>query len=131
MEDPVRPSVATLMRRGLVDRRKAAIAAVLAHYEKRPEIPSEVMAAAPLTEAELNLMEQVLGIREVGGRKIRRITRNGYHALRGGASHRIFQGLCDRGLVTLADEWDGVLATATPDGFAAVVKAHTGAAPTT
>jgi len=117
---PFRPSPADLLRARSLKARKVAIASVVERYRKLPsETPAEL-----LTEPEVLILKAMLGVSDD-----KRITRNGYTALRGGHAHRNFDRLAVRGLVKITgEERDSVHAVVTPEGIRALEASLNGKA---
>lgn len=112
-QKPFRPSAKDLLRASAYVRRQNAVAAILEHYRKA-EPPAATPAMDP-TDREVELLRRVLGFGHTG------MTRNKYHAERGGSAHRAFEAMRDRGLVILTVEpglW--VSCEATSAGVAAL-----------
>lgn len=117
-ERSFRPTAAELFRASAFKRREAAIAAIVEHYRKPVPQPTDTRVGMDLTDAEIELLKKVLGVTPRG------VTRNKYHATRGGAAHRAFEAMRDRGLVVLTVEpglW--VSCEATSAGVTAFLRA--------
>lgn len=117
-QKPFRPSAVDLMRVSAYKNRQARVEAILEHYRKPDQVAEA--PALDLNDREAELLKRVLGF----GPGAHGITRNKYHATRGGSAHRAFEAMRDRGLVILTVEpglW--VSCEATSAGVAALRRA--------
>jgi len=116
---PFQPTPRHILGANRVQARKAAIAAIVNHYTRKP---AEVSEAAPATGDELSveeaeLLKNVLGIDPRTG-----ATRNRYLATRLGRAHRLALALRDRGLVNVIEDNTIARVQATSLGILAVQR---------